>query len=52
MNAMTFASRHMVWILAVAPVTIFAVYISWLIVPEIVRIVVPEVVRAVLRIFE
>ena len=39
--------RHMMWILIVAPVVAFAAYVSWLVVPEVVRIVVPAVVRAV-----
>ena len=47
MNAMNIQARHIVWGLIAMPVVVFAAYVSWLIVPEIVRVVVPEVVRTV-----
>ena len=52
MNEMNLASRHIVLALFVMPVAVFAAYISWLIVPEIVRVVVPEVVGAVFDLFK
>ena len=52
MNAMNISPTHLVWALVAAPVVVFALYISWLIVPEIVRVVVPEVVHAVFDIFK
>ena len=47
MKAANFELRYLVGILIAAPVVTFAVYVSWLVVPEVVRIVVPAVVRAV-----
>jgi len=41
-------SRHILWALAAAPFVLFAGYIAYLVVPEVVRVVVPTVVRAVL----
>jgi hypothetical protein len=40
-----------IFLLCVLPVALFAAYISWLIVPEILRVVVPEVVQAVTDLF-
>jgi hypothetical protein len=39
--------RHIIIVLAAAPILVFASYIAWLVVPEVVRDVVPAVVRAV-----
>ena len=52
MIAMNIASRNIVLTLVAVPVALFAIYISWLIVPMIVREVVPEVVGAVLDMFK
>lgn len=35
-----------IWLIA-APIGLFAAYVAWLVVPEVLQIVVPAVVRAV-----
>lgn len=43
----SFDSRHLFWSLLATPFVLFAGYVAWLVVPEVVRVVVPAVVRAV-----
>jgi hypothetical protein len=40
-------SRHVLWALVAAPFVLFAGYVAYLVVPEVVRVVVPTVVRAI-----
>jgi hypothetical protein len=47
MDGIPFQLRHIIIALAAAPILVFAGYVAWLVVPEVVREVVPAVVRAV-----
>ena len=39
--------HHVLWALVASPLVLFAGYIAYLVVPEVVRVVVPVVARAV-----
>jgi len=41
-------SHHLLWALLATPFALFAGYVAYLVVPEVVRVVVPAVVRAVI----
>ncbi len=43
----SFVERNGLWLFLALPVALYAVWISAIIVPDIVRVVVPEVVRTV-----
>jgi len=47
MNGIHIQPRHLIIALFAAPVLAFAGYITWLVVPAVIREVVPAVVRAV-----
>jgi len=44
----SFVERNWPWLLLAAPATLYATWITAMVVPEVVRVVVPEVVRAVI----
>jgi hypothetical protein len=47
LNAVHFAERNWLWLALSLPVAMYAAWISFLVVPEVIRVVAPEVVQKV-----